>query len=74
VNGADKWTDKLKTIDVDRVYRFIAQLLPRRLIYWCAMRVGIYATANKYAGEEVPALLFMEALKRWDENGNGAHE
>ena len=34
------------------------------------MRVGVYATANRYAGEEVPALLFMEALKRWDENDN----
>jgi len=68
MNGADKWYAHISSLD--NIYKLIASILPRRLIYWCALRVGVYATANRYAGEEVPALLFMDALKRWDDNDN----
>jgi hypothetical protein len=49
----------------------LAWLMPRSLAYWCAIRVGAHATQGKYGNQEVPALLFMDALKRWDDNDNG---
>lgn len=41
-------------------------MLPRRVVYWCAIRVAAHATTGKYADEVVPDIPFMEALKRWD--------
>ncbi len=43
----------------------LAWLVPRRLAYWCAIRVIAHATQGKYSNQEVPALSAMEALKRW---------
>lgn len=52
-----QWTEKLLMI--------IAWWLPRRLVYWCAIRLGVHATQGKYGHQIVPELSFMEALKRW---------
>jgi len=41
-------------------------MLPRKLVYWCAVRVGAHATQGPYSNQEVPALTFMDALKRWE--------
>ena len=43
--------------------------LPRRLAYWCAIRVISHATTGPYSDQVVPELYAMEALKRWDKNG-----
>ncbi len=43
----------------------LAWLMPRRLTYWCAIRVLAHATQGKYSNQEVPALSAMDALKRW---------
>lgn len=43
----------------------IAWLLPRKLAYWCAIRVGANATQGKHSAQEVPSLTFMQALERW---------
>ena len=44
----------------------LAWLMPRRLVMWCAIRVGAHATQGSYSNQEVPALTFMDALKRWE--------
>lgn len=64
MNHADKWFARL---DPDKLMMHLAWVLPRRLVYWCAMRVGAYATQGKYGTQEVPALLFMDAMKRWED-------
>jgi len=45
---------------------FIAWRLPRRLVLWCAIRVGAHATQGQYSNQVVPELLFMDAIKRWE--------
>lgn len=41
-------------------------VLPKRLVMWCAMRVGAHATTGQYSATNVPQLTFMEAAKRWE--------
>lgn len=50
---------------IDRIYQRIAWALPRKLAYWCAIRVGVYATAGEYSDQVVPELTFTDALRRW---------
>jgi hypothetical protein len=50
----------------ERVWMWIAWRLPRTLVMWCAVRIGANATQGEYSNQEVPALLFMDALKRWE--------
>jgi hypothetical protein len=49
----------------EKIWMWLAWRLPRRLVYWCAIRLGSYGT-RIYREQEVPALLFMDALQRWD--------
>jgi hypothetical protein len=51
----------------DALIANIAWWLPRRLVYWAAIRLGAHATQGQYSDQVVPDLNFMEALKRWDE-------
>jgi hypothetical protein len=44
----------------------LAWLLPRRLVYWCAIRLGAHATQDAYENQIVTELSFVDALKRWD--------
>jgi hypothetical protein len=50
---------------VDRFYEWLAQRLPRRLVYWCAIRLAAHATVGSYSKQDVPSLLVADALKRW---------
>jgi hypothetical protein len=50
----------------ERLTIFLAWRLPRRLVYWCAIRVLANATQGEWSGQIVPDLLAMDALKRWD--------
>lgn len=47
--------------------RWLAWRLPRRLVYWCAVRVVAYATLARLDGTDRPALTTVEALERWEE-------
>lgn len=49
----------------DTWWRRLAFKMPRGLAYWCAIRVGAYATTGRYGNQVVPELLFMDALQRW---------
>lgn len=50
----------------EKVWIWLAWLLPRRLVYWAAIRLCVNATTGYYSKTETSALLFTDALKRWD--------
>jgi hypothetical protein len=52
----------------DNVTRWIAWKLPNRVIMWCYIRVGAYATTGKYGNTEVPKLGMMEAIDRFSKD------
>ena len=41
--------------------------LPKRLVYFCAIRVVSHATTGKYGNTVVPELTAMDAVKRWED-------
>lgn len=43
----------------------LAWAMPRRLVYWCALRLIAHATQGQYGNTVVPELGAMDALKRW---------
>ena len=45
----------------------IAAMMPRWLVYHCAIRLMVNACGSKYPNQVVPELTAMDALKRWDE-------
>jgi hypothetical protein len=50
----------------EKVAKFIVwHLIPRRLVYWCAIRVAAHATTGQWGNEEVTSLTFTDALRRW---------
>ena len=54
--------DRLK----ERIAIKIAWMLPRRLVMWCAFRVGANATQGPHSNQIVPDLTFMDAMDRWN--------
>lgn len=50
----------------EKIYMSIAWMLPKRLVMWCAIRLGAHATQGAYSNQIVPELGFMDALKRWE--------
>lgn len=55
----------------DNLCMWLAWKLPSRLVMWSAIRVGAHATTGDYSGQDVPALTFMDALKRWPDPEDG---
>ena len=52
---------------MDALWRFIAwNLLPRRLIYWCYLRVQANATTGPYSGDSPGDVTWSTALTRWE--------
>jgi len=49
----------------ERIYIWLAWHMPRRLVYWCAIRLAARATQPPYEKQEVPELKVMDALNRW---------
>lgn len=49
----------------DKLKMKIAWAMPRWLVYWCSIRLMAKATQGEWGTQEVPALLAMDALKRW---------
>ena len=56
----------------DTISIFVASLIPRRIVYWCAFRVIANATTGKHSTQEVPALLAIDAMARWEPLGHDA--
>ncbi len=55
----------------DKIWFEIAWLLPRRLVYFCAIRVNAHATTGIYSSQIVPELTAMDAVKRWGYSNHG---
>jgi hypothetical protein len=52
---------------MEKFWMWVAWRLPRRLAYWCAVRVAAFATTGVYGeGVAVPDLTVMDALRRWE--------
>ncbi|MCW2764038.1 MAG: hypothetical protein JWR85_4239 [Marmoricola sp.] len=51
---------------VERLQIKVANLMPRWLVYRCAIRLITNGTTGKYAGQCVPELTAADALKRWE--------
>ena len=52
----------------DKFYQWLSFKLPRRLVYFCAIRLGAETTTGKFSNTIVPEVTFMTALKRWVED------
>ncbi len=50
----------------EKFWLWVAAMLPEPLVYWAALRLMAYATTGEYGRQEVPALLMMTALDRWE--------
>jgi len=50
----------------EKVIQTIAWWLPRRLVYWCAVRFMVNATQGPWSNQIVPDLKAADALERWD--------
>jgi len=49
----------------DKVCRWIAWRLPRRIVYWAAIRLTVFATSGLHSDQVIPELDVLDALKRW---------
>lgn len=52
----------------DLTIAWIANRLPKRLVYYCAIRVVVHGTTGTYSNQEVPALYATDALKRFHDD------
>ena len=50
----------------EKILLKIAWMLPKKIAYWCAIRVMAHATTGDYGSTIVPELNAMDALKRWE--------
>lgn len=50
---------------MEKIWIWIAWLLPRPLVYWCSLRLGAHATTGTHGQTIVPNLTFVDAIKRW---------
>lgn len=55
----------------DSLCQRVAWCLPARVVYWAAIRLGVYATTGKYQNTIVTNLTFLTALKYWGEDQLG---
>ena len=50
----------------DEMYVLLAWMLPRGLVYWCAVRVLNAATLDKWGDTPVGDIRAVSALERWE--------
>lgn len=50
---------------LDKLAMEIAWLIPKRLVYWCTIRLFAYASTNKWSNEQITSIPIDVALKRW---------
>ena len=48
--------------------KWIADKLPKWVVYFATIRLIAYATTGQYGNTIVPELTAMDALKRWEDN------
>lgn len=47
-------------------WHHIAYFIPKKIVYYCAIRLMNHATTGKYSNTCVVDLTVLEALRRWD--------
>lgn len=52
----------------EREWMWIAEHLPKPLVYWCLIRAGVKATTGPWSSQDVAELSFADVLKRWTED------
>jgi len=55
----------MKPWKLNMYYWIVRNLIPKKLIYFCYMHVGGYATTGKYGDTDVPALSMIDAISRY---------
>jgi hypothetical protein len=66
LNQRAAWLGYLFAKRKEKIASVIAYRLPRRIVYWCAIRLMVEATTGEYSSQIVPDLTAMDALKRWE--------
>ena len=54
---------------MNKIAQWIAYHLPRRIVYWCAIRATVHATIAKseWQRDDVTKITIPTVLSRWDE-------
>lgn len=50
---------------LDYIAQTVAWMLPKRVVYWCSIRLMAHATCGEHGSTIVPELRAMDALQRW---------
>lgn len=50
----------------DKFWQWVANRLPKRLVYFCSIRLMAHATTGEYSSTITPRLTIIKALKRWE--------
>jgi len=50
---------------VEKFWFWLAWAVPRKLAYFCTIRLGVHATTGKYRYVDVPEVTYMDVLKAW---------
>jgi hypothetical protein len=51
---------------LEEAYMWLAWHLPKRLVYWCAIRLMAHATVGQYGSDHPDSVSVIQALNRWD--------
>lgn len=49
----------------EKFYMWITWKLPKKLVYWCAVRLMAWATQGQWGNESPSDVNIMDALERW---------
>jgi len=57
-----------ESVTTIKLWYWLVERLPKRLIYFCFMRVMAHSTTGKYGNTIVPELSGMDAIKRYGDD------
>ena len=49
----------------EKFYTWVTWKLPKKLVYWCAVRLMAWATQGQWGNQSPNDVNIMDALKRW---------
>lgn len=59
---------------IDKILVWLAWRLPRKIVYFAAIRLMSSATVGKYADSALSKLLAEDALRQWNDKIRGNYE
>jgi len=63
-----RWRIK-RAVWKEMFWMWLSNKMPRKLVYYCAIRIAVHATTGRWSGVEVPAVTVVDALWRWEGSG-----